>query len=148
MGIEARFTEVLDKPPVIAYVHTGGLSEVYGSVIVAREHLLEVLEDQYSQSYLWMIAIIWGNAKTKDKMIDFFGYNDIGERWPGNPTVYSWVTRNGIVQPRNRDEHGDATCGEGLILLGAEEIRRKKTQSLEGYINTTQVYSDHLRPRI
>ena len=139
MGIEARFTLSEHKPPVISYVHTDGIYEAYGlgAPEIAKEHLIEVLETQNVQDYLWMITIMWGDIKTKDKMIDWFGYNDIGDTWNGNPAISSWVTRNGILQPRSAQEHQGITCGEGIMILGIEEEHRKEsTSSLEEYVHS------------
>lgn len=68
-------------------------------------------------------------------MIDFFGYR-LEEDWKSNPSVYSWVTRNGVIVPSKRDSVNEVTCAKGLRVLGAEETHRLTTSGLDQYLTT------------
>lgn len=132
MKFVARLNFSIEVPRIRSYVHEAGISEAYGSkdpVLEARNHLLEILERNREKLrvFNYVLAAIWGDNGTK--FIDFFGYNGIN-RWPGNPDVSAFVSRNGIYVPQTQ-----TTCGDTLIVLGEEEKHRRTRSSLDDYMN-------------
>ena len=73
-------------------------------------------------------------------MVDLFGFSDLDSRLvpiklPGNPDVDNYVFRNGVYTP----ERKTIVCGDGLIVLGAEEeYRRQETKNLAEYLRSPQ----------
>ena len=76
-------------------------------------------------------AIFWSNSKG-DQMIDFFGYSLENKDWNSNPSVYSWVTKNGIIVPE--EQVSEISCEKGIIVMGLEGIHRLLTSNLEEYL--------------
>ena len=110
-------------PPIRVYLHSAGQEIYEGSENKAKDHLGEVLQMpppgvDYSQ-FDYLLAAMWGDEATGEKVIDFFGFSDV-QPWLGNPDVKLWVVRNGVLAPKA------TTCGETLIMLGEEEKYRRK----------------------
>ncbi len=128
-----RWTYVSDKlPPVRAYIHEGGLVDAFTSSQEETEVKTYLIDSLFKNSELlkngiYLLAAIWGENGAK--MIDLFKYSDI-KSWPGNPTVGAFVIKNGLYIPEKRD----ITCGDTLVVLGSEERCRRKTRSLNEYI--------------
>lgn len=120
------------------YMHNYGLIEafsnlsknVYCNVV---DHFQEILENSDFSNYNYLISIAWGNDK--NKMMDLFGYSglDISNINKGNPEVASFVFKNGTLVEKL--DH-PRTCGDGLIILGNEELLRRASKSLEEYISS------------
>src|SRR3989338_3842919 len=124
-----------EKIPTKAYLHSAGINN-YGDtrgkqIITAMDYVKDVknsggFSDIIEKENLeYTLAAIW--ADRDEKVIDFFGFGDAIDNWPGNPEVKSWVFRNGIFF------RGGSTCGDTLIMLGEEEKIRRKTQNLQDY---------------
>ena len=76
-------------------------------------------------------AIMWQDGE--HRLIDFFGLDFGGNNdWKSNPEIYSWVTRNGVLVPKN--EICDVTCGKGFIIMGEEERHRLNTRNRGEYL--------------
>ena len=125
-----------ELPPLRAYFHNSGLVEAFGAektVINAKKHLLESLiaNSSLSADASYLIAAVWGEEG--NKMIDLFKYSKLNG-WPGNPTVSSFVIKNGVYAPERRD----ITCGDTLIMLGLEEQLRRRTVNVIQYMSYTQ----------
>ncbi len=128
-----------------AYVHESGLEyfgrgTVAGAIQNARQHLIDVVKNPRTldmmafrgqQGNQHMIAAIWND--NKEPMIDFFKFCN-GNKWPGNPEMYGYAFRNGVYLPK-----APATCGDGLIILGAEEQDRRRAPSLRDYLGCPPV---------
>ena len=89
--------------------------------------------------FAYVLAVMWGDKSRNEKVIDFFGFSGINE-WPGNPDVSAWVMREGVYVSQERFgdiyvQNRKITCGDTLILLGREEQYRRKTSTLEEYVN-------------
>ena len=76
-------------------------------------------------------AILWSDSNG-DKMIDFFGYTLENKDWDSNPSVFSWVTKNGIIVPEG--QVSEVSCEKGIIVMGFEGIHRLSTRSLDEYL--------------
>ena len=121
--------------PVRGYLHVTGYSnfvDLSGSHDAShnlKEHLVETLclNSDLSLGADFFLAAVWGSKK--DKMIDLFKYTDT-TKWPKNPDVSTFVFKNGVYQPDRKV----ITCGDTLIMLGAEEQFRRTTKSLDKYI--------------
>src|SRR3989344_7602383 len=124
MVFRSRFILSNGTPPGRVYLHTAGLHEVFNNgdcEVVAQKYLLRVLHDQrfILKEFEFYLGLIWGNIKEKTKVIDFFGYKNIGE-WPGNPDVVPFVVKNGFCFLNE-----PSTCEDSIIMLGKEgEYRR------------------------
>jgi len=57
-------------------------------------------------------------------MIDFFGFRG-GISPMENPEIYSFVTREGVLVPQ-KNGLSAIGCGDGLIVLAAEERYRRR----------------------
>ena len=75
----------------------------------------------------YALAAMWADGN--QRIIDFFGFGDLRGNWKGNPEVNSWDFRNGVFT------RGAITCGDALIMLGAEERYRRTTPNLQSYMN-------------
>lgn len=122
--------------PLRAYVHKSG-SAIFkdlkplcsDGIDNVRKYLVETLcsNRKIMRDADFFLAAVWGAGK--DRMIDLFKYTDT-KNWPGNPDVSAFVFENGVYQP----ERKKITCGDTLIMLGAEEQFRRSTESLDKYI--------------
>lgn len=134
-NFRGRYTLIRDEsPPVRAYFHASGIS-AFGPCLEFIEkniwgnYLKSVLDNNVEiiKDAIFLICAIWGDRR--EKMIDIFKYDNM-ENWTENPNVSAFVMRNGVYLP----ERTDVTCGDTLIVLGAEESYRRKTKSLKEYI--------------
>jgi hypothetical protein len=73
----------------------------------------------------FILAAAW--AEGRRRMLDIFSYSGITD-WPGNPDVEAFVMQDGVLVP-NRP----ITCGDTLIILGAEEKYRRTTKHIYEY---------------
>ena len=135
-----RFTYATDQlPPIRAYFHNAGLGNAFGKLPShqsetvdhkAKKYLVTIL---HTEAYRliehanFLLAALWGDGD--DKMIDLFKFTDI-QAWPGNPDAGAYVLRNGVYVPERRE----ITCGDTLMVFGAEERHRRTTKTLKEYI--------------
>lgn len=125
---------LLGEPRVRGYVHDshGGDTQSvqkYCTDSLASLHqrgMIHLSADPTS----WYVGIIWRDASTSADVLDLFQFSNYHE-WPGNPDVRNFVVHHGVYQP------GPITCTQGIILLGQEEQLRRRTSSLEQYLQTT-----------
>lgn len=124
--------------PIRAYFHRCG-SEAFAEPEVRDElpiqighHLKISLSNnhKYLEGAKFMIAVMWGDLG--DKMIDLFKYDSL-DNWSDNPEVSSFIIRNGVCVPKEKT----ITCGDGLIVLGAEERFRRDTKNLDEYMGNS-----------
>ena len=93
------------------------------------------ISDSYDlRNFNYAIAVLWG--QNKDKIVDLFAYCDIN-RWPGNPTVHSFIFKNGVYQQENHE----ITCGDGTILIGLEEMHRRRCRNLSDFLQNPPAIS-------
>jgi hypothetical protein len=130
------------KPPIRVYIHTTGLEKCFGynpldqakkhvkRTLDSLEEMKEIQKEVPNLNFDYIIAGVWGDESTKEKMIDFVGYRVTGE-WPGNPDISFWTSRSGVFDFSGED----VVCGDILIALGKEEEYRRTTKSLEDYIS-------------
>lgn len=149
MSFHARETftpEMLSDPaslsiPGRVYVHSAGLREVYeGDPDNAVEHFINVAwpraiearrRGEFPLDAAYFLAIIWGKPDTQSPMTDLFMFRDFGSTWPGNPEVLASVMERGrIIYPSS------IGCGDGLIMLGAEERLRRTKPNLQTYLES------------
>ena len=111
-----------------------------GNIVTTVGHLYGVLnspelDGARKKEFSLTNAIMWG-LDTGEKMIDFFGIglkHSLYENWYANPDIYTWVTQNGIVQPKNKIS--EETCEKGSIIIGEEGRYRRRKKSSLGYLN-------------
>ncbi len=114
MGFIDRFNLSHRTPPVRAYLHRSGAHLYQQSARYFLENILEKDMNEFNQ-FDYLIAAMWGDDSTGERIIDFFGYSGL-HSWPGNPDVSSLVMKNGIITPQKI-----ITCGDTLILLGKKK---------------------------
>ena len=119
-----------NSPPSRVYIHDAGFNEIYKSDKAVLDYFTEIFNRDLrnSDKFNYLLAIAWGDINSKEKVIDFFGYNGF-DNWPGNPDVSIWVVRNGLIAPNE-----NKTCCDSLVILGEEEKYRRTTKSLEDYM--------------
>ena len=113
------------------YFHEAGFDDVYDSFQDGLNHLGVALINNPVLSegtdYFW--AGLWGDEG--DKMIDFFRWSGVADDWSLNPGMISFVLRNGVYQPDDRE----VTCEDGAIaIIGAEARHRRQSRSLAEYL--------------
>lgn len=127
---------VSNPKPTKIYMHKTGYAEAFGDKAFGHnrgvDYVLGILRENsvFFNRADFLIAALWGERG--EKIAEMFGYGDI-EQWPGNPTVYSWAFKNGVYQPWERQ----ISCGETLVVLGAEERLRREHVNLEDYMWTS-----------
>ncbi len=138
MGFIQGFGDFSEGIPTRAYLHSAGI-EAYGGnskeqFASARNYLghaknsVEFQEIKEQMGLEYTLAAIWAHGETR--VIDFFGFGDVVNKWPGNPDVTSWDFRNGVFT------RGALTCGDTLIMLGKEELYRRTTEDLQTYFES------------
>jgi hypothetical protein len=136
--IVTRFKYLPQNAPGRAYIFEHCFDSAYDdSFPSALEHYDSSVKKNSeifdSHRFNFVNAIMWGDET--DKMIDFFGYKLLDGDWHSNPSVFNWVTRNGLVVPSRGDFVSEITCAKGLRILGAEEEYRLTTPDLETYLS-------------
>ncbi|MBI5797673.1 hypothetical protein HZA98_02085 [Candidatus Woesearchaeota archaeon] len=120
------------------YVHRYG-EELYGhsraeSKQMARASVLDIVgKNSFFQDddLQYMIALLWGDARRNQRVADIFGYSDIVQWNRGNPDVHHWQFRN---EELDTESHV-VMCGDGSIILGMEELHRRKTANRNQYLS-------------
>jgi hypothetical protein len=126
------------NPPTRIYFHESGFSEAFNDNpsfqpwVNALTHLSRIFDSKLDQShdlrnFNYAIAFLWGQEK--DKMVDLFAYDAIS-RWPGNPSISSFIFRNGVYEPDNHE----IGCGDGSIVICVEEEYRRKCKNLQYFL--------------
>jgi hypothetical protein len=130
------FTLFGSVKPARIYFHKTGYNEAFGSDAEDNPslgtgicHVVDIMEKYRGtlQPADFLISMLWGEDGIRTAEV--FGYGDITE-WPGNPTVYNWVFRNGVHCPDQRQ----ISCGDTLIVLGEEEKQRRHSKDFLDYI--------------
>jgi hypothetical protein len=133
-----EFPDLRDTKPGRLYVHRTGcqLFQNEDGYEPAANYALDMLGEnpELFKPADFVIPVLWGEAwggeEANVMVAEIFGYGDMRE-WPGNPTVYNWVFKNGLHIPEERQ----ISCGDTMILLGAEETYRRNTRDLKEYIS-------------
>jgi hypothetical protein len=70
--------------------------------------------------------------------MDLVGYRDLKEKeWPGNPSVSTWIYKDGIfVKADKNEDDEDELCGDATIIMGREEEFRRTTRNLAEFVTT------------
>ena len=126
LGRTTYFTE--EHPPVRAYFHGAGFRDTFGGKLVARNRLVATL---YQRAGLFsggdfLLATVWGDNGVPT--IDLYEFKANTE-WKKNPNYTLFVLKDGIFVPDRRD-----TCGDMIIMAGAEERYRRTTENLDEYM--------------
>ena len=142
MGFIFGFRDLSSNIPTRAYLHGVGINEYGMDKTKQLASAIKYLGDaKNSNSFKeiserekleYILAALWADEETK--IIDIFGFGDLTDKWSGNPDVQSWDFRNGIFT------RGARTCGDALIMLGAEEEHRRTTKNLVDYFKSPLVY--------
>lgn len=130
---------------VRAYVHSAGsnywLAHDNTKEIVARAqaHLANTLGEPRARAIMAfegaqvgaedkqiLIGLIWNQQRMP--IIDFFRF-DFDKTWPGNPEIFAYTFKHGVYDPNLA-----IGCGDGLIILAAEEQYRRATANLEEFL--------------
>ncbi len=119
------------------YVHEYGYERVFGSTPQGIEDGIKYFTDALSQKSRELISpndfvlgAVWGDDGNS-KVAEMFVYKEIKE-WPGNPTVYTWIFRNGIYMPWERQ----VACEDAILAFSDESTFRRKTKSPEEFLVT------------
>ena len=112
------------------YLHHSGKKEC-SSGNELKKYMIESFHIAPSgiKDFDYFNAILWANEENM-KIVDFFGYLGVGEKWKSNPDIESWTIRNGVWRYQNK-----ITCGEGSILFGEEEKLRRRTKNIDDYLS-------------
>lgn len=150
MPFQAQRTFVEEKFPGRVYIHSGGFSSVFENSIdkafdYFRQEALPVLRvailtgEVSPANPVYFLATIWGDEKTYVRKLDAFVFGDI-KNWPGNPEFAAGVIQENrlLISPLGRV----VGCGDSLIMLGAEEKLRRKTDCLAHYLNSSVGVND------
>lgn len=123
--------------PSRIYVHENGFEEYFKSGEKAMEYCKEILRPENIENAIEAIkpdkpkhavGELWADD-SGNKVLELMAYGD--SWWPGNPEKYSWVFKNGVYQPENRN----VCCMEGFSLFFAEDVYRKQKRWKE-YFNS------------
>ncbi|MBI2102292.1 hypothetical protein HYT55_00495 [Candidatus Woesearchaeota archaeon] len=122
------------EPRVRGYVHdsqSGDTQSVqrYCTTSLAFLHQQGMINLSASPAS-WYIGLVWYDSSSSADVLDLFHFSNY-QGWPGNPDVRNFVVHHGVYQP------GPITCTQGIILLGQEEQLRRRTSSLEHYLQQT-----------
>lgn len=126
----------MEPKPFKIYLHETGYAEIYGrkkeGIIDGIADVVTILISHKStiKPADYVLAALYGNKG--ERVVEMFGYGDVANNWKGNPTVYTWVFRNGVYMP---EEH-EAACGDMMIAFGREEEHRRKQSCLGTYMAT------------
>jgi hypothetical protein len=126
-----------------AYIFNSDFETAYGNVKNAVQHMKKMVEgpkltDVREKKFSLTNAIMWGDGKYK--MIDFFGIGEsysLNNDWGSNPEVFSWITKNGIIQPR--EGVTGVTCEKGMIIIAEELKYRRITIDRNQYLTTPPI---------
>ncbi|HLC55567.1 MAG TPA: hypothetical protein VJJ75_03465 [Candidatus Nanoarchaeia archaeon] len=128
------------------YVHDTNLKDTFESAFEALNYGLSCISKNQSilRPAQWIIAFIYGwpderappekrlRENQMAKMMDVFGFHGLlrtdGIEWKRNPTIKSWVFKNGIHVPEQ-----NIACGIEAIVLGREEETRLLTMDINDY---------------
>lgn len=150
MPFQAQRTFAEEKFPGRVYIHSCGFSSVFESSIdkafdYFRKEALPILQvailtgEVSPADPVYFLATIWGDEKTYARKLDAFVFGDI-KNWPGNPEFAT-----GVIQENKLSFNPPGRvvgCGDSLILLGAEEKLRRKTDGLADYLNSSVSVND------
>jgi len=138
INIITRFKSLSKNFPGRVYIHPSNFKKTYTCIKGAIQHYRDVVQSNELTPALdrkldFTNSIMWATEKG-DKMIDFFGYSGV-KPWPGNPDIFSWVTKNGLIVPSHPDNINEITCEQGSIILGnIEAPYRRDVTNLEQYL--------------
>jgi len=156
-GIIGRLNLTTQNPRGRLYVHTYGLgsfanidpdpkftgiSDETGSLVSKAfsygeqlyKHACSIATEK---CFEFMMGIVWGEHG--NRMVDFFAWSGLNPlkkpgNWPGNPEIYSFVLRNGVLVPEGEDfSIKQIGCGDGIILVGEEEKYRRSCTNLDDF---------------
>ena len=132
MGILARYTLSNLSTPSRLYVHTSG-AELYEdeSPRAQMEYFINLVERNpgFLGSSL-LVGIVWGDVERRQRVADVFAFDCTDSDWSFNPEIDSYVFRSSDL-----DVDSPVTCGDGLIVLGAEEQFRRSCKNLHAYMS-------------
>ncbi len=116
------------KLPVIAYLQSAGLKEVYANPNIAYYSTSRALAQNVNlfRKTEYIIASVWGEVGTYAHMMNVVGYN--GKR------CGEWVLRNGGVSKEK------IVCAHTTWMLGLEEGARGLCDSLEEYLGVEDLW--------
>lgn len=116
------------KLPVIAYLQSAGLKEVYANPNIAYYSTSRALTSNVNlfKKTDYIIASVWGEVDTYAHMMKVVGYNgkQCGE----------WVLRNGGVSKEK------IACAHTTWMLELEESARRLCDSLEEYLGVEDLW--------
>ena len=120
-----------ERPPVKAYFHEAGFQDVFGGDVAnAQSYLLQAFHKQrfVLTPFDYIIAAVWGDVKTGDRVVDVFGYSDIHPWRTSNPDSDPYEIRNETWQPLKR------MCEDTQVILGREGEFRRQTDDLADFM--------------
>jgi hypothetical protein len=116
--------------PLRGYIHEAGFEDWNGETRVAKMgSAMDYLKRQWDdvsqrmrKEFDYAYGFVW--HEQGEGLIDFFGGKLEGGVWSANPEITGWTMRNGVEVPDT-----STTCGDGTIILGLEEMYRRRTGS-------------------
>ncbi|MBR9705373.1 hypothetical protein GOV12_08215 [Candidatus Pacearchaeota archaeon] len=81
----------------------------------------------------YMLGVLWKDDDDK-KMMDMFPYKMTSDIWPGNPTEYNFVLKNGVFVHENRGIR-EIGCETGDIIRAREAEHRRRSHNLLEFLN-------------
>ncbi len=131
--------------PVRAWIHGGNLIGAYGNAQGAADYFKEfysTVEDELDDNssrpslenapYDFALAMVWANTADGEvsRNVDLFPAYDVDwDNWQANIEYDKCVFRDGTYV-----EGPAVTCGDGMIMLGAEEKYRRSVESLDEFM--------------
>ena len=93
-------------------------------------------EDRGKYRFPFIVGMAWGD--NGDLMIDGIGFRGLPSHssggWPGNPNIYSWIFKNGVLVSEPSQGVNEVTCGDGLLIAAGEERCRRKASDLNDFV--------------
>ncbi len=137
-GFYKPFTLYLNETPVIVYPCIGlekvidrlDVNSIYNhleELYLANEQLLIVGE--YHIVILWDEASDDQTAKSADVMSDVWIFDKL-DSWGSGPLVDVRIFRNNFLETNI-----GVSAGDGLLMLGREEERRRASKNLKNYLD-------------
>lgn len=125
----------LGSPRVRGYVHSSFNDGAKAALDYCTQALASLHRDGKinlsAEPVSWYIGLVWHDSEEPAAVLDVFQYHNY-QGWPGNPDIHNFIVHNEIYV-----SEAAISCSEGILLLGQEEQLRRKTNSLEQYLNTT-----------
>ncbi|MBU0929579.1 MAG: hypothetical protein KJ623_00730 [Nanoarchaeota archaeon] len=140
MAFVERHTSTKGHIPYRCYTDERELETAFETKEKVREYVSSIVDENHKifSDADWLIIAAYGFKGTK--VAEVFSYT-LTDKWPGNPVVTQHVFTDGKYEPQEK-----STCGNMYIILGAEELHRRKTLNLEDFMKNAPILEKDLHP--